>query len=294
MSYKCLALVLLVAASLVSAQKTAIRVQNDAHVMGACEGCQFVVGMIEQEVIAPNKKTIEAYMADVCDIVPASVRPSCVQLVNSYSDQVINYVLSHYTPDAACTAIGLCKSARLDTLLALPLTKARDQNLCTECESGVFFAQLYLKSNTTLQEINAMVKKTCAQLFPSNPSQCVALVNIGLQYVLNFINNNTPQTICQDLKLCTAFKRLFAEVRALGDAPACSLCETVANWGEKELSSPNVENTLVALVSNVCTVLPASWTAQCDSFVSGLLPQLIAQAIANYPPNALCALVKLC
>jgi len=184
---------------------------------------------------------------------------------------------------------------RSDKVNRLPLKPINlDQSLCSDCETAVMFAQLYLSSNSTITEINKMVATFCKTILPNNPNQCITIANMGIKYLLNFINNNSPEVICQDLKICTSVQNMINKLKISEEGTVCSLCEAVLQVLETELLSEPVQNEVLTLLDNACNLLPSSWASECHLALLGLVPELITALINNFPPQKLCGYATLC
>jgi len=191
-----------------------ISVNKEEVLFGECEACQFIVGFVEGEVVGDNRQQIEQYIEKVCNLLPSSIKPQCQSIIGSYSDELITCILNKVTPTAACQGLRLCSKseglylARLASSMK-PLTQSKplDQNLCQDCQTAVFFAKLYLQSNSTINQIQQLVKTGCQDLFPNNYAQCVLFANMGVQYAISFINSNSAQQICADIKVCTSIQK---------------------------------------------------------------------------------------
>jgi len=278
-----------------------VSIEKEEALFGTCEACQFIVGFVEGEVIGDNRQQIELFIEDVCNLIPSSIRPQCRSIVGTYSDELITYVLNKVTPTAACQGIKLCSKSEGLYLSKLatnmkPLIPAKplDQSLCQDCQTAVFFAKLYLQSNSTITQIQQLIKAGCQDLFPNNYAQCVLFGNMGVQYVISFINSNSAQQICADIKFCTSVQRWL---RSMQNQPStcCSVCELAAQLLENELVSLPVENAIQDALNSVCTsVFPQGWVSECQLLVEGLVPQLLAELIKNYPASTLCTTAGFC
>ncbi|XP_041032134.1 prosaposin isoform X2 [Carcharodon carcharias] len=78
-----------------------------------CEICKTVVeyldGFLESNA---TEKEIEAALDKVCDLLPASVRDECNQLVEQYGPTLLKILLETMDPDFVCTNIGVCLGAK--------------------------------------------------------------------------------------------------------------------------------------------------------------------------------------
>ncbi|KAK7113801.1 prosaposin-like [Littorina saxatilis] len=74
-----------------------------------CLICETVLGYVKSALNDPNnEKTIEQLLDEVCDIVPASYKGMCDQLVTAYTPAIINLLAQYDDPVQVCTGLGLC------------------------------------------------------------------------------------------------------------------------------------------------------------------------------------------
>jgi len=260
-----------------------------------CDVCQFLVGFVEGEVVNKEIPVIEQYLEDVCNVLPQKIQTQCRAIVSQYGQELITYIMSVETPAVACRQLSLCKPGNFLEDLQTTLKESRpfDNNVCSECQTVVFFAKIYLDTNSTIDQIEAIARILCQDLSGKNYQQCLTLFNVGLQYVINYIENTDPKDICTALKLCPPSVTLPLRHPALSGTE-CTICEWVVNIAEGELLSPKVEEPLTAFAQQLCNVFPTSYKRQCLLAVSELVPQLLAQLVSLYPPKFLCTSIGLC
>lgn len=76
-----------------------------------CALCKYVVAYVDA-VIQTNQSeaAVNAALEKVCHIVPHSLNASCVQFVDTFGPELVEYIAKYGTPDAVCAALTLCKN----------------------------------------------------------------------------------------------------------------------------------------------------------------------------------------
>ncbi|XP_078393193.1 prosaposin-like [Cetorhinus maximus] len=78
-----------------------------------CEICKTVVGYLDGFLESnATEKEIEAALDKICDLLPASVRDECNQLVEQYGPILLKILLETMDPDFVCMNIGVCIGAK--------------------------------------------------------------------------------------------------------------------------------------------------------------------------------------
>lgn len=107
-----------------------------------CTVCEYALGWVEKEIAGNfTVSKIEGALEKVCGILPKSYTSLCDNLVESYTPEIINFILQKESPDVICKMIGLCSSE----FEALPdnfdgrqafgncIHPVRDQQQCGSC-----------------------------------------------------------------------------------------------------------------------------------------------------------------
>ncbi|XP_072347983.1 prosaposin isoform X2 [Scyliorhinus torazame] len=82
-----------------------------------CEVCQQMVRQLDKFLQKnATEKEIEAALDRVCNLLPATMREKCDQLVHQYEDALLQILLQTMDPHLVCTSLGLCLGAKLHLL----------------------------------------------------------------------------------------------------------------------------------------------------------------------------------
>lgn len=76
-----------------------------------CTLCKYVIAYVEA-VIQTNKSeaAVESALEKVCTILPHALNHSCVQFVDTYTPQIIEYIAKSETPGQVCDSIKVCNN----------------------------------------------------------------------------------------------------------------------------------------------------------------------------------------
>ena len=77
-----------------------------------CALCEFVMKELERKI--GDQKTeaaIQAALEGLCAYMPKTINKQCVQLVDAYTQQIVEMLIADLSPDQVCTALKLCVSA---------------------------------------------------------------------------------------------------------------------------------------------------------------------------------------
>jgi len=187
----------------------------------------------------------------------------------------------------------------LFAILAIYSSSVSAQSDCSTCELVINFIEEYAENNSSEEVILQALDSLCA-LFPSYASTCDAIAAQGLSQVIAWINQNeTPQTICTQLGLCSTqsstqptkvtlpkfsdlkkfklpsktYSRPAHSTHRIGDAE-CAACEEVISTIEMWLDQTDNEDDVISAVEIVCTYMP-DWDATCDAIVEAEVPQVV-------------------
>jgi len=176
-------------------------VQSSISTSTECILCEYVMGEIEK--ILENNKTedeIIAALDKVCNIMPSTVRKSCLDFVNTYGPAIITILETELTPGEVCTVLGLCKSTRAVKTVT---KKGDDAETCLICETLVQYVEALLKENSTVTDVENIVKKICNFLPDTMKTECDTIIDeYGSLIVQYILAKYDPKEVCTMIKLC--------------------------------------------------------------------------------------------
>lgn len=76
----------------------------------ACALCEFVITMLDKK-LKDNRteESIKQALETVCLRLPKSVQQDCGRLVDAYSEEIVEMLLTELKPDEVCAALKLCQ-----------------------------------------------------------------------------------------------------------------------------------------------------------------------------------------
>ncbi|KAH9498380.1 hypothetical protein Btru_008134, partial [Bulinus truncatus] len=264
-----------------------------------CDLCKYVVTYIDTFVKENNTEAeIEAILEKVCDILPASIKQQCENLVQQYGPLIIQLLIKELDPTQVCTAIGLCTNNGVKEVKpqANPVTKVNDE-LCDLCKYVVTYIDTFVKENATEAEIEAILEKVCDILPASIKQQCENLVDqYGPLIIQLLIKELDPTQVCTAIGLCTNTGKV-----QLKDKPSpkvndelCDLCKYVVTYIDTFVKENATEAEIEAILDKVCDILPASIKQQCENLVQQYGPLIIQLLLKELDPTQVCTAIGLC
>lgn len=160
-----------------------------------CGICEYVVQV--SETLLENNKTIteiEHYLDMACGFLPESVQQNCVNIVNNYFPEIVEYLEKDLTPQMVCSELGLCSSNMEDEI-----------NKCLVCENLMETGEKYildLVQGSNWENISIKLEKLCERLPGRENTICQMLVNAIPEVVMTEIQKFPADKICNMIKAC--------------------------------------------------------------------------------------------
>ncbi|XP_022100405.1 uncharacterized protein LOC110984484 [Acanthaster planci] len=190
-----------------------------------------------------------------------------------------------------------------------------NQITCDICVVVIGEVQSLLKNESS--KITDLLDELCADLPSDYSGTCKEYVDEWTPIIIDFIENQTPEEICQDMTLCDSsevetpqltrfglghlmrfvrrsFKKNFNQMmikNALGNNFLCTGCETVVSELHDLLANEQLWDEITALLAEGCAICPVE--AQCRAFLKNLPAELKAFA-DNDLNNQTCKIIGFC
>jgi len=189
----------------------------------SCGVCTYVVGMVENYL---GQNTTESDVLTLiekdCGLLKIkSWVATCQGTVATFGPEIIQLVISKQPASVVCSEIGLCNASKVATPVAVkkpiaivsadPVPKSGNDTLgCDLCEMLVSFTEKYVAANKTEGEVIDLLDDACTKLPISSWAQtCTNMVNeYGDAIVAYIVNEEPPQVVCTELRLCEADERV--------------------------------------------------------------------------------------
>ncbi|XP_065668839.1 uncharacterized protein LOC100208544 isoform X8 [Hydra vulgaris] len=275
----------------------------------SCELCTMAMSSLE-DILKGNETKAEVKQAleQVCGFLPASLKSECDQLVDAYSDQIVDLVVAELSdPNAICKQIGLCTSK-----INKVMTKTEKQSVkqlsqvnkvkqaqpkgdsCELCTMAMSSLEDILKGNETKAEVKQALEQVCGFLPASLKSECDQLVDTYSDDIVDLIIQLTdPNTICKQIGLCASKIKKVIKQKTV-DSVTCELCTMAMSSLESILKGNESKAEIKQALEQVCGLLPSSVKSECDQFVDTYSDKIVDLIIQLADPNTICKLLGLC
>lgn len=170
-----------------------------------CSVCQYAMGYLDS--ILSEKSTedeIKKAVESLCSYLPQYISNECQQLVEQYSNTIIELLVKEMDPSTVCHKLGLCATNYQKSHDVLNSMRFSLHGVsCELCEYAMGYLDQVLDEKSTRQEIETAVKQLCSYLPPTFKNECAALVTeYGDEIIELLVNQLKPNVICKQLNLC--------------------------------------------------------------------------------------------
>lgn len=258
--------------------------------------CKYVIAYVDA-VVQTNKSeaAINAALEQVCKILPHSLNASCIQFVDTFGPEIVEYIVKYGTPDKVCDAIGVCKngSATIESKLIKPVGSDSE---CTLCKYVISYIDLLLQSNASQEEVVKALDGVCKVLPEKDLAKCEAFVSAYGPVLPQLIAElDDPNVVCDWLSMCNKSSS-FPSVKL--DAHhnfTCTICEYLVNYLDAIVSSNATEVKFEEELEKACKILPTSKTqGECKTFVDFYSVDIIKFVVELGQPEKVCKEIGVC
>ncbi|XP_065684765.1 prosaposin isoform X5 [Hydra vulgaris] len=274
-----------------------IKVKQTQPKDDSCELCTMAMSSLE-DILKGNETKAEVKQAleQVCGLLPASLKSECDQLVDTYSDQIIDLIVAELSdPNAVCKQLGLCVSK-------VNIQKVNHDSgngiTCDFCQYAMGKLDAILTDNATEAEIKQAVENLCAKFPSAIAGECKILIDLYGDMIISMLAQELkPSVICQALGLCTEkmaakFTKLkikhFLAMRQEVKGVSCSICEYAMGYLDKELETKKVETEIEQEIQVLCKKLPSAFSNECDALITEYGDDLIKLVVEQIKPAEVC------
>merc|ERR1712212_1199959 len=137
--------------------------------------------------------------------------------------------------------------------------------------------------------------EVCSLLPSTIRQECTALVNEYGPAILNILTQElNPSLVCTTLGLCQA-KEVSKSVKKidLENRYTCLFCEFVMKELQSILGEKSTEEEIENALGKVCSLLPSSFSSECEQFVNTFTPTLV-QLLQEISPSVVCNDLGMC
>jgi len=260
-----------------------------------CAICQQIVSFVENWVENNSSiADIEQYLEIVCTLAPDTWQQPCDALVDYGVEEVIEWIQENENATTLCSQLNLCSSPKK---LSAPLRKApkpTDAN-CDICIQVVGLIENWVESNYTEQEIANYLDQICS-LIPGFSQICDQIVDYGLSYIINYIQNDENATqICQQIGFCSNNLEYQALILKAKRQDTCTLCVQFFSILKSFIgNNPNATiEELEQFAQTICVLFP-QYATICEAFADEEITQIIDELEGTNGPQNVCGTLGLC
>lgn len=198
------------------------------------------------------------------------LKQKCDQLVDQYSDYIVDAIVKGLSPKEVCHGIGLCASPHPqedDTKIIVTdqlMERYSETPQCVLCELIATKLEAQLKNNKTQDEIENAVRKVCRSLPAKFNVKCKKFIEDYADLIIGLVATVPPKELCGELNFC---RNNFRQDTSRQDVLECGVCysavDALATVLEKHGSK---EKEIV--VETTCHLLPAKYYEQCHQLMN--------------------------
>ncbi|XP_004521255.1 uncharacterized protein LOC101456930 [Ceratitis capitata] len=191
-----------------------------------CPLCLFAVEQAQIKIKDDKSKTnIKNVLDHLCVHLPTKLKTECVDFVESYSNELVDMLITDFTPQEICVAVKLCQSSG-DSLEDLGISlgdKSHEDGEneidskesvevalgyapapnCLLCEEFIKIAEKRIGKHTTKDDIKHALDQSCDKLRKNVREKCHKYVDkYGDKIADLLVKEMAPKVICREIGLC--------------------------------------------------------------------------------------------
>ncbi|KAL4240157.1 hypothetical protein ACF0H5_000951 [Mactra antiquata] len=270
-----------------------------------CTACTTLLTYVENE-LQENSTEVEIKNAleEACTKLPEFAQ-QCQELVDTYLQVIINYILLDVDPPVICKDIGLCpsetkklpKPLEVKVLKSNTDVKATNVVTCAVCKVAMKFLDKILQENRTEAAVKEALDKLCSYLPSSMSSECQNLVDTYSDQIIHLLVDEMidPSKVCSAIGLCPrAQQPLIKDVKAT-NVVTCAVCKAAMEYLDKVLQENRTEAAVKEALDKMCSYLPSSMSSECQNLVDTYSDQIIHLLVDEMiDPSKVCSAIGLC
>jgi len=185
-----------------------------------CTLCEYTISDLDRYITDPhNEEEVKNALDRVCYELSNPVKDECVRLVNSYLEDLVQMIVSEYTPEEICVAIRMCGPKEEITNNELPpilnevrpvsppsssTSSASAPPFCVICEFAMNIVEKKVLNNRTFDMVERAVEMVCAYMPESVADRCEDFVaDYGDEIIRLIVEMELgPREVCAALTLC--------------------------------------------------------------------------------------------
>lgn len=288
-------------------QKPKVDVNDDV-----CTYCETIIGDVRKFMEdQKDQETIKKYLESACAIIPdQTIATECKDLVDDYTDLVLDLIASQLDPQTVCSVMKLCNGFQ-DTAQHIPRKpikkpKVAAEPVCTDCKKFLQDIKDITTSAQTEKEVEDYIEENLCAMMGDLADYCNQVVEAYIPEIMELLASEVdPAEVCAAMGLCGNSSTLLYRMR-LQKSPLyhaahkvysdemCLLCKTafgeLQTIGRDQVIQTDVEN---FIKTNLCSKL-GSIKDMCDATVDEYLPELFELFVSETDPDTRCKALGFC
>lgn len=291
--------------------------------------CNICKDMVKQARDQLNSNETQEELREVfegsCKLIPIKIaRKECIKAVDEFVPELVETLSSQMNPQIVCATVGLCNSARMDSLLLqeklaqstkvkeiefmapLPIdrmfpkivadtefdeqVKERGKEACEICELLLHFVQQQMTLPKSETEIKNIVNNVCVELPHNVATQCSSFIEVyGDAFISLLAQEIDPSVVCPKIGACSS---LFGHIDNV--KPTCPLCLLALEALENKIGNNKTVENIEKGLDHLCKDLPHDMIGECERLVKKSTDEIVDSLMADFSPQETCLYLKFC
>lgn len=186
-----------------------------------CTLCEYAIGEVDKLITdKQNEEEIKSVLDRICYELSAPIQKECLNMVNKYTDEIIDMFVAEYTPQQVCAQLGLCNPPKAE-IQSNDITRFDDVQdsgpVCVLCEFAMHILEKQLVNNRTMDMAEHAILMLCSYMPESIADKCIDFVQQYGDEIIDLIirAEMNPDQVCAALTLCTS------DLTTWGKLPFC-------------------------------------------------------------------------
>ncbi|KAL0248606.1 hypothetical protein GEMRC1_003840 [Eukaryota sp. GEM-RC1] len=242
-----------------------------------CSICVFIIGALEAKIDDQStREQIHKALLEICKPVPSFMRSLCQDIIDQYSDKIVDLLLEKYSAHKICEEIGLCKDK----------VEESNDSKCLVCTFVVGWLESQIDDSWGREEIKQAVLQACDHVTPLLKSFCRDFISHYTDQLIDLLLEKYPaDVICQKMGLCMAQE---------SNDSRCTVCTFVVGWVESQIDDGSTRDEIKQVVMKACKNVPKLLKSFCKDFVNHYADELIDLLLEKYSTDVICQKMGLC
>jgi saposin len=262
--------------------------------LNKCDTCHTVVSFIEKMVTSKfGQEAIEKGLDLLCLQLPfgSSV---CERVVDVGLPIVINLIEQKETPEVVCKQLKLCDTTAASAVAVAIAVPAPAKQIptaitCPICKIVVKFVEDKITAKTPIEKIKTDLEEFCGTIPKYLRKPCDDAVEYGIDNLVALVEKETPEVVCQQLKLCSATRAII-----VSSSFSCDMCTFVVGSAIGWVTQNSTIVSIEQFLDQSCSKMGSFSQSVCEKFVDFVIRKLMAQLNGDITANKICTQIGIC